>query len=155
MRKCSFKRFDSLFASFFSVSVFNVTIERANFELTHRYMNLALTILIRLYGAANYIVVFRIFVWLFLSTNMANFWYRKRRIIFLPKRQKYFVLSLNVYPKLQCLFLVDAVVRTRSLGTIRKSVSSHARLRISCFYLALEQLLAAFLFFHCIEIKKG
>ena len=35
-----------------------------------------------------------------MCTNSAYFWYRKRRIYGLSEGQKYFVYSLNVYPKL-------------------------------------------------------
>ena len=39
-------------------------------------------------------------MWLSVCTNSAYFWYRKRRIYGLSDGQKYFVYSLNVYPKL-------------------------------------------------------
>ena len=109
-------------------------------------------------GATNYIVVFRIFVWLSLCTNSAYFWYRKRRIIGLSDGQKYFVYSLNVYPKLYLehfnVYFRLPVVRTRTHGTTNVGFKPCPTPRISYFYFAPKQLRAVYLFFAFMEINK-
>ena len=100
------------------VSCLSCDYRTGEFRVGARYVISALMAFIRLWRV-NYIVVFGIFVWLSVCTNSAYFWYRKRRIYGLPDGQKYFVYSLNVYPKLylerfNVYFRLD---RTRTRGT--------------------------------------
>ena len=115
------ERFHNLFAFVLSFGDFHGVIERENFELAPGRCFLFWWLSF-VYGAANYIVVFGIFIWLSVWTNSAYFWYRKRRIYGLSDGQKYFVYSLNVYPKLylehfNVYFSVGALDRTRTRGT--------------------------------------
>ena len=108
---------------------------------------------------ANYIVVFGIFVWLSVCTNSAYFWYRKCRIYGLFDGQKYFVYSLNVYPKLYLeRFNVYFDWTGHALAALQILVSSRFEPcptpRISYFYFAPKQSCAVYLLFPFIEINN-
>ena len=155
------ERFHNLFAFVLLFGVFHVTIERENFELAPGRWFLFWWLSF-VYGAANYIVVFGIFVWLSVCTNSAYFWYRKRRIYGLSDGQKYFVYSLNVHPK---LYLEHFNVYFRlvpwtghALAALQMLVSSRFEPcptpRISYFYFAPKQSRAVYLLFPFIEINN-
>ena len=79
----------------------------------------------------------------------AYFWYRKRRIIGLSDGPKYFVHSLNVYPK---LYLEHFNVYFRlvpwsghALAALQMSVSSHVRLREYHTFISLQNSYAQYI----------
>ena len=97
-----------------------------------------------------------------MCTNSAYFWYRQRRIYGLSDRQKYFVYSLNVYPKLYLehfnvyfrLVLWTGHARAALPMLFLSRFESCPTPRISYFYFAPKQSRTVYLLFPFIEINN-
>ena len=111
-----------------------MTIECGNFELAHRYtvgeFRFNDDFHLFMVPQTTLFTLLRIFVWLSVCTNSANFWCRKCRIIGLSDGQKYFGNSLNTKLQLEhfSVYFSSVPWTGHTFTTLQMSVSSHARL---------------------------